>query len=238
MSSTAPSTPGFRHTGWRKGRGGSMENVMGRIHSVESFRGTGRAGDPVRPLSAGLSHALCLCHNPDSWNAQGRGEGRVQGRGGGYPALPEFHSEGRRHPFGRGTPHAAGIRRFDFGGVPRKRPAHRHRHRGLGFPVSLPESGGSGGSFAAGYQSGQGRAVSKNHRPGMDNTLELLNHCENVRKPVWIRHVLVPGLTDGRDDLCALGVLLSRYACIERVELLPFHKMGSTNGRHWLLPIP
>ena len=61
---------------------------------------------------------------------------------------------------------------------------------------------------------------------GMDNTLELLNHCENVRKPVWIRHVLVPGLTDGRDDLCALGVLLSRYACIERVELLPFHKMG------------
>ena len=38
--------------------------------------------------------------------------------------------------------------------------------------------------------------------------------------------MLVPGLTLEREALCELGNLLKPYACIERVELLPFHKMG------------
>ena len=61
---------------------------------------------------------------------------------------------------------------------------------------------------------------------GMDNTLEILNRCENTMKPVWIRHVLVPGLTLEREQLHRLGRLLKPYRCIERVELLPFHKLG------------
>lgn len=60
----------------------------------------------------------------------------------------------------------------------------------------------------------------------MDNTLEILNRCENIGKPVWIRHVLVPGLTLDRERLHQLGRLLKPYRCIQRVELLPFHKMG------------
>ena len=60
----------------------------------------------------------------------------------------------------------------------------------------------------------------------MDNTLEILEHCEDTGKRVWIRHVLVPGLTLEEAQLHALGRLLRRYGCIERVELLPFHKMG------------
>ena len=62
---------------------------------------------------------------------------------------------------------------------------------------------------------------------GMDNTLEILNRCENTMKPVWIRHVLVPGLTLEREQLHRLGRLLKPYRCIERVELLPFHGLCS-----------
>ena len=54
----------------------------------------------------------------------------------------------------------------------------------------------------------------------------MLEACENMRKPIWIRHVLVPGLTMDDKQLKALGELLAHYSCIERVELLPFHKMG------------
>ena len=61
---------------------------------------------------------------------------------------------------------------------------------------------------------------------GMENTLELLDYCENVGKPVWIRHVLVPGLTMEDGQLHRLGRRLQPYACIHRVEVLPFHKMG------------
>ncbi len=58
------------------------------------------------------------------------------------------------------------------------------------------------------------------------NWLELLNHREKTGKPVWIRHVLVPGLTLDNKLLEQLASFLEQYQCIQRVELLPFHKMG------------
>ncbi len=61
---------------------------------------------------------------------------------------------------------------------------------------------------------------------GNENALELLRACEDMQKPVWIRHVLVPGYTLQEEKLHRLGKELSRYTCIERVELSPFHKMG------------
>ena len=45
-------------------------------------------------------------------------------------------------------------------------------------------------------------------------------------KPVWIRFVLVPGLTDGEDNLSAVRASLDRLDTVERLEILPFHKMG------------
>lgn len=42
----------------------------------------------------------------------------------------------------------------------------------------------------------------------------------------WIRHVLVPGLTDHPDSLRQLGAFVSGMKNVQRVELLPFHKMG------------
>ena len=58
------------------------------------------------------------------------------------------------------------------------------------------------------------------------NAFRLLSHCEKTRKRVWIRHVVVPGLTDDFEDLEHLAARLSGFSCIERIEILPFHKMG------------
>ena len=63
------------------------------------------------------------------------------------------------------------------------------------------------------------------------NALALLEYCEAAQKAVWIRHVLVPGLTLRRELLENLAEFLSGFSCVEQVELLPFHKMGNTNGR-------
>ena len=62
---------------------------------------------------------------------------------------------------------------------------------------------------------------------GNENALRLLNWCEEVKKPIWIRHVCVPGLTFQTDKLQKLADFLSPFSCIEKVELLPFHKMGA-----------
>ena len=59
------------------------------------------------------------------------------------------------------------------------------------------------------------------------NALAILNHCRTTGKPVWIRHVLVPGYTLDPDQLRRLAVFLQDFSCVERVELLPFHQMGA-----------
>ncbi|CRH62123.1 Pyruvate formate-lyase 1-activating enzyme [Chlamydia trachomatis] len=44
---------------------------------------------------------------------------------------------------------------------------------------------------------------------------------------VWIRFVLVPGLTDGKDNIEAIGNIITQWRnVIDRVEVLPFHQMG------------
>lgn len=59
------------------------------------------------------------------------------------------------------------------------------------------------------------------------NALATLDWCESVNKSVWIRHVVVPGHTDSREDLTALAKHLVRYNCVKKVELLAFHQMGT-----------
>ena len=46
-------------------------------------------------------------------------------------------------------------------------------------------------------------------------------------KPVWIRHVLVPGLTDSEEDLLALRDLERSLPTLKRVEVLPYHTLGT-----------
>lgn len=77
-----------------------------------------------------------------------------------------------------------------------------------------------------------------------DHAWALLDFRQSVEKPVWIRHVLVPGRTlfekDDKGNLImgqeeffrqnqelVLGIRrLKSYSCVERIDLLPFHKMG------------
>ena len=44
--------------------------------------------------------------------------------------------------------------------------------------------------------------------------------------PVWVRFVLVPGLTDAVDNVAAVADIVARWPNVERVEVLPFHQMG------------
>lgn len=60
----------------------------------------------------------------------------------------------------------------------------------------------------------------------LDPTLKFLDYLSTNDINVWLRYVLVPGLTDQLDTIDALSKHLSQYSNIERIELLPFHKMG------------
>ena len=49
---------------------------------------------------------------------------------------------------------------------------------------------------------------------------------EEHGKPFWLRYVLVPGLSDFREDLQALGEHFHGYAMLKKTELLPYHTLG------------
>lgn len=63
---------------------------------------------------------------------------------------------------------------------------------------------------------------------GVNNypTIKLAKYLSEINKTAWIRYVLVPGLTDKEEDIKNLAKFLSLLKNIERVEILPFHKMG------------
>ena len=61
---------------------------------------------------------------------------------------------------------------------------------------------------------------------GNEGAFKLLDYCEKMGKPVWIRHVLLTGYTLEDGQLQSLAERLKGYQCIEKVELLPFHKLG------------
>ena len=60
----------------------------------------------------------------------------------------------------------------------------------------------------------------------LDNTLRFLDELEKRDIPVWVRHVVVPSLTDNDEDLEKLAGYVSRYKVIQKAELLPYHTMG------------
>ena len=60
----------------------------------------------------------------------------------------------------------------------------------------------------------------------LEPTLNFLNYLKSVNKPVWIRYVLVPDLSDNLDSIHRLSFYLKDFSNIQRIEILPFHKLG------------
>ena len=58
------------------------------------------------------------------------------------------------------------------------------------------------------------------------NILEFARYLSEIRKPVWIRHVLVPERSDFVEDLQALRAFTETLANVERIEVLPYHTLG------------
>lgn len=72
----------------------------------------------------------------------------------------------------------------------------------------------------------------------LSRSLATLDFCEKNGKAVWIRHVLVPGITAEKTHLEKLAELLKQYRCIQRIELLAYHKMGAEKWQKLGIPDP
>jgi pyruvate formate lyase activating enzyme len=205
---------------------GSDMDISGRIHSVETFGALDGPGIRYVIFFQGCPLRCVYCHNPDSWHS----------RGGRIVTARELVEE------------AASYRAFIknggvtlSGGEPMMQPAFAEEIlrgvHGYGLHTAVDTSGSLPVAECRGVLSQTDLVLLdiKSADAGLcrritgadnSNALALLDYCGKNGIEVWLRHVIVPGLTDSEDSVSALGRLARGKKWIKRVELLPFHKMG------------
>ncbi len=70
------------------------------------------------------------------------------------------------------------------------------------------------------------------------NILDLARYLDEIKKPVWIRHVLVPERSDKDEYLKELDVFIQTLSNVERVEVLPYHTLGEYKWKEMGMKYP
>jgi len=60
----------------------------------------------------------------------------------------------------------------------------------------------------------------------LENTLKMAQYLSSIKKPMWVRHVLIDGWTDNDKDLTELANFLTTLDNVETVEILLYHRLG------------
>lgn len=69
-----------------------------------------------------------------------------------------------------------------------------------------------------------------------DNIKECFEYLDQIGKPIWIRHVLVPGITDNDDYLRETRKFIEKFSNIKRIDVLPYHSMGQMKFKELGIP--
>ena len=72
----------------------------------------------------------------------------------------------------------------------------------------------------------------------IDESLKFLEAVQNSGTKMWIRHVVVPGLTDGEEHIRELKKFIKNLKNVEKVELLPYHLLGVNKYENMGLSYP
>ncbi len=200
--------------------------AKGRIHSIETFGAVDGPGVRFVVFMQGCPMRCAYCHNPDSWDVKGGKEVTVSEMISTITQYKSFIKSGGvtisggepllQHQFVERL--LAEIRRLGL-------------HSAIDTSGCVPLSACKGAVDAADLLLLDIKAIDTQTAKeltgtGNENPLAMLRYCEESDKPVWVRHVLVPGWTLDEAQMHRMGKLLSSYQCVKRVELLPFHKMG------------
>lgn len=201
--------------------------VTGRIHSVESMGLVDGPGIRVVVFMQGCALRCKFCHNPDTWTPNG-GE--------------EFTPERLVKKIERFKPYfekSGGGVTFS-GGDPLRQPEFLLETLKLckskGIHTCLDTSGYGFGDYDEILKYTDLVLFDIKHftREGYKNVTlmeidESLNFLEAMKRnntKMWIRHVVVPGLTDGEEHLRELKEVIDKIPNVEKVELLPYHLLG------------
>ena len=202
--------------------------AKGLIHSVESMGLVDGPGIRTVFFLQGCALRCRYCHNPDTW-------ARENGRAAWYTPEEVLRRLERFQPYyGR----EGGV--TFSGGEPLLQPEFLAETLALcrraGIHTCLDTAGAGLGEYGAilaqtdlilldvtHYHPEGYRAVTG---ADMGAFNKFLAAAQGAETPLWVRHVVVPGLTDGEKHLQGLERYLRTIRNIRRVELLPYHTLG------------
>lgn len=61
---------------------------------------------------------------------------------------------------------------------------------------------------------------------GIEHNMDMFHYLDEIHKPIWIRHVLVPGYSDNDEFLYCTKEFISHLGNVEKVEVLPYHSLA------------
>lgn len=201
--------------------------TIGYVHSVEIGSFVDGPGIRFVVFLSGCPLRCAYCHNPDSWK---RGE----------PTESEeiLRRIARAAPFltsGRGGVTVSG-------GEPLTQPAFAlelfRGARALGLHTALDTSGYLGDKLTdemlaeidlvlLDIKSYDPEIYRETTCVEVEPTLRLARRLSEMCKPIWVRFVLVPGLTDDPANIAGLARFVGTLRNVERVEVIGFHQMAA-----------
>lgn len=202
------------------------ESIKGRIHSIETFGAVDGPGVRYVLFMQGCHLRCKYCHNPDSWDIN---SGRVvtsEEIANDIKCYINFIRRGGVTISG-GEPLLQADFVKDLLLKCKKLGLHTVIDTSGSIPLEKSKEAIDASDMLLLDIKAIDEAVCKDLTGmGNENTIKTLDYCEKSHKPIWIRHVVVPGITLHKTMLERLADFLSSYTCIENIEILPFHKMG------------
>ena len=201
---------------------------MGFLHSFTTGATVDGPGVRVVVWTTGCTWRCLYCHNPDTWTMTN-----------GMPVTITRAVEELRK-------YRDGLKVMSGGlTVSGGEPLMQHRFvvklfaaaKSMGIHTALDTNGYYGGRLSDAELAGIDLVLldiktwdAERHRrlTGMDiaPTLGFAHRLAAHGRPVWLRYVLVPGLTDDPADITLVAKFAAGLGVVQRVDVLPFHQMG------------
>lgn len=200
--------------------------VTGKIHSIESLGLVDGPGVRTVVFLQGCKLRCAYCHNPDTWNINAGNEitseelikkilryksyfkdsGGVTFSGGEPLLQPEFLLEMLKLCKENDIHTAIDTAGYGFGDY-----LEILKYTDLVLlDIKHVDD--------AGYKSLTGA-----HKNGLE---EFLVSLDKSNTKIWIRHVVVPGITDSKEHILKLNEIIKNIRNVEKIELLPYHTLG------------
>jgi pyruvate formate lyase activating enzyme len=202
---------------------------MGFLHSFTTGSTVDGPGVRVVAWAAGCQWRCLYCHNPDTWNMMN-----------GMPVTFERAVESLSK-YRHGLKLMSGGFTFS-GGEPLLQDRFAVKLCSAAKAMGVHTAVETNGFLGARLSDHELQAIDlfllgiktwgeENHQhltgKSLEPTLEFAKRLAQRKRPVWVRFVLVPGLTDDADNIKQIAQFAAGLGNVERVEVLPFHQLGS-----------